>query len=766
LAGLAVGMGVAEGADVGAIFSIYVALFAMFLAWNGEGPALPKLTMGAVRVGVVALFALFLAAQPISALIATAIKGVAGTQQDEKTKQERWSFSTQWSLPKSEALCLLIPGLFGYRLDTPKDMAAFEKGYEGGVYWGQAGRSPEWDVAWDQWVKSGKQGPPPDPSRGFLMRFTGGGNYTGVLVVLIAFWAALQAFQREKSVFSLTQRRWIWFWIVAAICSLLLAFGRYAPFYWFFYKLPYVSSIRNPSKFTHGVNLSLVVLFGFGAHGLYSRYLETAANGASSFATHLKNWWSKVTGFDRKWVIGCGIALAMSVIGWLIYASSKQSLESFIQMVGYPANMAKSIAAFSIGEVGWFILFLFPAAGLLALVLSGWFSGRRARLGAMLLGLLLLIDLGRANQPWLIVIDYDQRYQSNPILDFLREKPYEHRVAHLPQLLPQLLPSFRVPDKITEAENYFQQFVYGQEWAQHLLVYYNVQSLDIIQMRSMPEDLKAYLDAFQPTPFPPRTQEEVQHFIGEFSRLTPRQWELTNTRYLLGTASLIEVLNGLFEPTHHRFRIVERFDVLPKPGVTNPTKIAEETAVPSTNGTFALFEFTGALPRAKLYSNWEVNTNAEETLKRLTAPDFDPTKQVLVTESIAAPSSTTTTNENAGTVEFSYYDPNHITLKANATSPSILLLNDRFDPNWKVTIDGKPATLLHANYIMRGVQVPQGSHIVDYRFAPPVNLFYVSLSAIILGLAMLGFLAISSRSGGDAEPKSAGKAMPQPASKK
>jgi uncharacterized membrane protein YfhO len=187
--------------------------------------------------------------------------------------------------------------------------------------------------------------------------------------------------------------------------------------------------------------------------------------------------------------------------------------------------------------------------------------------------------------------------------------------------------------------------------------------------------------------------------------------------------------------------------VLPKPGVTNPTKIAEETAVPSTNGTFALFEFTGALPRAKLYSNWEVNTNAEETLKRLTAPDFDPTKQVLVTESIAAPSSTTTTNENAGTVEFSYYDPNHITLKANATSPSILLLNDRFDPNWKVTIDGKPATLLHANYIMRGVQVPQGSHIVDYRFAPPVNLFYVSLSAIILGLAMLGFLAISSRSG-------------------
>jgi hypothetical protein len=227
--------------------------------------------------------------------------------------------------------------------------------------------------------------------------------------------------------------------------------------------------------------------------------------------------------------------------------------------------------------------------------------------------------------------------------------------------------------------------------------------------------------------------------------LPRRQWELTNTRYLLGTAALVNVLNGLLDPVQQRFRIVERFNVVNKPGVTNPTKISEQTTEASTNGVFALFEFTGALSRAKLYSNWEVNTNAESNLKRLTAPDFDPTRLVLVTESISAPLPNTATNENAGTVEFSYYEPNHITLKANATAASILLLNDRFDPNWKVTVDGKPATLLHANYIMRGVQVPAGSHTVDYRFAPPVNLFYVSLAAIVLGLGMLGFLAISNR---------------------
>jgi hypothetical protein len=772
LAGLAVGMGVAEGADVGAIFSIYVALFAMFLAWNSGGPPVPKLALGAVKVGVVAVFALFLAAQPISALVATAIKGVAGTKQDEATKQERWAFSTQWSLPKSEALCLLVPGLFGYRLDTPKDMAAFENAYQGGGYWGQAGRDLGWDAAYEQWERNGKQGAAPLAG---MMRYTGGGNYTGVLVVLIALWASLQSFRKEGSVYSLTQRRWIWFWVTAAICSLLLAFGRYAPFYWIFYKLPYVSSIRNPSKFTHGVNLSLVVVFGFGVHGLYRRYLDVATNGALSFSGHLKNWWSKVSGFDRKWVMGCGMAVAASVIVWLIYASSKQGLEAFIASVNGGAEAGQSpkdVAAFSISEVGWFCLFLFLAVALVTLVMSGWFAGRRAKLGAMLLGVLLLIDLGRANQPWIILSEYAQRYQSNAVLDFLREKPYEHRVARLPQYLPQLLPVFRVPqaDKIAGAEGFFQQ-VYGIEWAQHVLLYYNIQSLDIVQMRSMPEDIKAYLEGFQPRPFPPRTQEEFQRFLGDVSRLPAREWELSNTRYLLGTAPLLDMLNGLLDPAKHRFRIVKRFDMVPKPGITNPTKIAEETAVPTTNGTYAIFEFTGALPRAMLYSNWEVSTNAETTLKRITSPEFDPTKLVLVTEQIPAPSATTATNENAGTVEYASYEPNHIVLKANANAASILLLNDRYDPNWKVTVDGKPATLLRANYIMRGVQLAPGAHTIDYRFAPPVNLFYVSLSAIILGLGLLGFLAISSRreDGGEAkprEPKAVAKPVAQAAAKK
>ena len=166
------------------------------------------------------------------------------------------------------------------------------------------------------------------------------------------------------------------------------------------------------------------------------------------------------------------------------------------------------------------------------------------------------------------------------------------------------------------------------------------------------------------------------------------------------------------------------------------------TAVPNPDGQYAVFEFTGALPRAKLYANWQVSTNDEATLKLLPSEDFHPEQTVLVADPLPAPTASNTTNQNAGTVEFASYAPKQIVLKANAVVPSVLLLNDRFDPNWKVSLDGKPAQLLRCNYLMRGVFLQPGAHTVEFRFAPPVDTLYVSLAAVAVGLALCGFLAL------------------------
>jgi hypothetical protein len=782
LAGFCVGINVTEAADIGALYSVFIAGFVLFKSLvETEDTFVVKAVRGLGRVAVIAVFAGFIGAQAITGLISTSIAGVAGTAQDSETKAEHWDWATQWSLPKKETLGIVVPGLFGYKMDTPKDMMPqFQKWYDGGVYWGGMGRSPEIDRFLDKILQPGDavkislntsdhpnqnvdlnvgtDGDINTPllgpikvaglsgfqlmqtvdqsyaSQGIqasvelpsgMMRFSGGGNYCGILVWLLAAWAVAQSLRKKDSPFSATQKKYIWFWAVLLVVSLLLSWGRFAPmFYGLLYKLPYFSTIRNPAKFLIFVCLGLTVLFAYGVHALSERYLTTPATKGSPPTGQLKNWWTRADGFDRKWAKICAGIFGASLLGWLIFAGEKPSFVSYLQKMGYPDEaLANQIAGFSIGQVGWFVILLAVATTIVTLVIAGYFSGPRAKIGAVLLGAFLIFDLGRADLPFIVHWDYKQKYDLdpadsansiNPIINFLRDKPYEHRVAGLPFDPQQQLRGY---DYLFGGSG-----IYRIEWAQHHFPYFNIQSLDVIQMSRMPENLKAYLEALSP-----QSQSQLALFR--------RHWELTNTRYLLGAAGFLDTLNQALDPAQQRFRIAQRFDLVPKPGVLQPTGLEDLTAMPSSDGELAVFDFTGALPRAKLYGNWQVSTNDTENLKTLADLNFDPTKTVLIStpqKDLAAVS----TNENSGTVEFQSYAPKKIVFNANATAPSVLLLNDKYDPNWRVTVDGRPAKLLRCNFLMRGVQVPPGQHTVEFDFSLPSKPFYVTVSAMAIGLSL------------------------------
>ena len=102
------------------------------------------------------------------------------------------------------------------------------------------------------------------------------------------------------------------------------------------------------------------------------------------------------------------------------------------------------------------------------------------------------------------------------------------------------------------------------------------------------------------------------------------------------------------------------------------------------------------------------------------------------------------TNDSSGSVDYQSYETKHVVLSAKNTSPSVLLLNDKFDPQWRVTVDGQPAELLRCNFIMRGVYLPAaGTHTVDFQFHLPHWQLYVTLTAIGLGIVLCGFLALA-----------------------
>ena len=70
-----------------------------------------------------------------------------------------------------------------------------------------------------------------------------------------------------------------------------------------------------------------------------------------------------------------------------------------------------------------------------------------------------------------------------------------------------------------------------------------------------------------------------------------------------------------------------------------------------------------------------------------------------------------------------------------------LINSDNYDRNWRARIDGREVPIFRANCNMRGVRVPGGQHVVEFRYAPP----YFVAALIITLVSCFGFLGFMAR---------------------
>lgn len=732
LAGICVGLGLMEGYDIGALFSLYIAAFVLFgfVIKRLESDKPVALGQAAGRgfagVAVVALVAGLAASQTMSTLVDTQLQGTGSDPQTPAqraaAKERQWTFLTQWSLPKMETLRIVIPGLYGYRLDTPRPYDGNKlRSLDGGNYWGSMGQDPVLDrVAEVEEVIAAfgqRNVVPGELARAlnvsvqeatqlmslvqnknqFLQRHSGSGEYAGIIVVLLAAWALFFALQKRANIYSSTERRMILFWTVLATVSLLLAYGRHALFYQLIHQLPFFNTMRNPIKFLHPMHLGLIVLCGYGIEGLLRLAKREAAEPSRA---------------ARLWIRGTGIAAGLMLLGSLIVGASKKSLGMNIASRGFDPAAAQVMAGFSAMEIILSALLLGAGVFLIAKLMRG---GAVAK-WAIALGLLIVIDLTRANSPWVQYDDYKYKYEGgNPLITALAQSPHEGRVTLSP------LPSGTLGQ------------LYRIEWLQQQFLYNNIQSLDLVQMPRMASDHEAFERRFT------ITSDTNTHY------LAGRRWELTNTRWILGGTNDVAFFNRQFDPAKGRFTVATNFVVGLRPGTKNPNAPGTEDFTTQFNsaGPYSLIRFDGALPRAKLFSQWQVQTNDATTLETLAKREFDPQATVIVNAPIAP--SAAALGQAAGEVITQSYRPKEIRLTAQATDDSVLLLNDHWSAHWRVTVDGQPAELLRCNYVMRGVRLSPGSHTVVFRFQQPMTWLYVSLASLLGGFGLLGFVIVDER---------------------
>ncbi len=145
-------------------------------------------------------------------------------------------------------------------------------------------------------------------------------------------------------------------------------------------------------------------------------------------------------------------------------------------------------------------------------------------------------------------------------------------------------------------------------------------------------------------------------------------------------------------------------------------------------------ELPDSWPRAWLVHRYAVIGNPKELLDAL--PRLNYAKTALLEAEPGCAVEQPAASEAAPKI--TRYEPARVDIQVEAAAPALLVLSDLFSPGWEATVDGRPAQILEANYVMRAVAIPEGAHEVGFVYRPASFRAGVAASAIgCLAVALL-----------------------------
>ncbi len=174
-----------------------------------------------------------------------------------------------------------------------------------------------------------------------------------------------------------------------------------------------------------------------------------------------------------------------------------------------------------------------------------------------------------------------------------------------------------------------------------------------------------------------------------------------------------------------------RFIVSPQPLKDVPPYLRQVFA-----GSQVVYENLLALPRATLVDRYRVIRPAKAILDSVANGTAESSE---VTFLDADPGMPMGKMGRAGLRVVSYR-LNDVTIQTDTQGPAILRLADLWYPDWTATVDGRPAPILHADDLLRGVVVPAGRHEVKFTFRSPATRqgLMISILSAFIALGMIG----------------------------
>lgn len=103
--------------------------------------------------------------------------------------------------------------------------------------------------------------------------------------------------------------------------------------------------------------------------------------------------------------------------------------------------------------------------------------------------------------------------------------------------------------------------------------------------------------------------------------------------------------------------------------------------------------------------------------------------------------------DSLSSIRLTSYAPNRLTYETNNAQDGIAVFSEIYYPDgWHVTIDGQPAELTRADYILRTMYVPAGQHTIEMRFDPTSlhvteGIAYGALALLVIGIIVAVLIA-------------------------
>lgn len=98
--------------------------------------------------------------------------------------------------------------------------------------------------------------------------------------------------------------------------------------------------------------------------------------------------------------------------------------------------------------------------------------------------------------------------------------------------------------------------------------------------------------------------------------------------------------------------------------------------------------------------------------------------------------------DSLSTIRLTSYEPNQLVYKTSSPQDGIVVFSEIYYPGWTATIDGKPADIARADYILRAMNVPAGKHTIEMRFDPQSlhiteGIAYGAMALLLVGVIIL-----------------------------